>query len=346
MLQITTPFTLFQEQIAVLRAQLPGMLDARPDSIHDARIATRRVREVLPLTHEWQRSHAADDQFIRFKRMGRSLGRVRDADVRIELINYLESRVPPAAATLALVRHHQQGTRLLLMRRLVKRVERLAVERELARLAGGAWHRARFWTALTGSWRSQLRHLVAERAGAAGEAIAHATGVYFPKRTHEARIAIKKFRYAAEVAARTGVMADDGVIRELKKSQDLLGHLHDRQTLIDELKQCAAHGIGIDDAQISLVVQVAQGEIADLHGRFLKRRPQVLDCSGRAVRGLDRGALTKGACAVAGVVVVAAGIEARRRYLPPRQRALGADAVGGAVSVRVPVALPEMRTFR
>src|SRR5580765_3453317 len=191
MLQITTPLTLFHEQIDVLRAHVPRLLDGQPDSIHDARIATRRVREVLPLTHEWQRSHAADDQVIHFKRMGRSLGRVRDADVRIELINYLESRLPQAAATLVLVRHHQQRTRLALARRLVKRLERLAVEPELARLAGAAaWRRARFWTALTGSWRSELRHLVAERACGATEAIVHATGVYFPKRTHEARVAI------------------------------------------------------------------------------------------------------------------------------------------------------------
>ena len=70
MLQITTPLTLFHEQIDVLRTHVPGLLDGRLDSIHDARIATRRVRELLPLTHEWQRRHAADDLFPRFKRMG------------------------------------------------------------------------------------------------------------------------------------------------------------------------------------------------------------------------------------------------------------------------------------
>ena len=163
-----------------------------------------------------------------------------------------------------------------------------------------------------------------------------------PKRTHEARIAIKKFRYAAEVAARTGVMADDGVIRELKKSQDLLGDLHDRQTLIDELQECVAQGQGVDEAQIRDVVQMAQAEIADLHGRFLKRRSQVLACSGRALRGLDRATLTNGAYAMAGVLVVAAGIEARRRCLPSGQRALEAERVD-AVSVRVPVLLPDVR---
>ena len=64
MLQMTTPLTLFQEQIDVLRTRVPGLLDGRPESIHDARIATRRVRELLSLTHEWQRPHAVDDQFL------------------------------------------------------------------------------------------------------------------------------------------------------------------------------------------------------------------------------------------------------------------------------------------
>ena len=111
MLQIATPLALFQQQIGILRTHLPGVLDGRPDSIHGARIATRRIREVLPLTHEWQRRDIADDLFVRFKRMGRSLGRVRDADVRIELLRHLESRISSAAPSLVLMRQRQERAR-------------------------------------------------------------------------------------------------------------------------------------------------------------------------------------------------------------------------------------------
>jgi CHAD domain-containing protein len=343
MFQIVTPLTLFQQQIEMLRAQMPGVLDGRLDCIHDARIATRRIRELLPLTHEWQRRDVADDMFTRFRRMGRSLGRVRDADVGIELIKYLESRISRAAPSMVLMRQRHERTRLLLMRRLVKRFERLAVERELAQLAGGAvWHRARRWVKMTGSWRSQLRHLLAERAHGVSDAIAHASGVYFPNRTHQTRIAIKKLRYALEIAARAGVMADEPLIGDLKKSQDVLGDLHDRQMLIDELRDGAVEGDGIDGGQIRLVAQVAQAEIDDLYGRFLRRRSQLLDSCQRPLRGLDRHVMTKGACAVAGVVALAAGIEARRRRQASRQLAPEPERVA-AVSVRVPVALPQMR---
>lgn len=343
MLQIPTPLALFQEQIGILRAQTPGVRDGRPDSIHDARIATRRIREVLPLTHEWQRRDAADDVFVRFQRMGRSLGRVRDADVRIELLEYLESRISQAAPSLVLMRQRQQRERLQLMRRLVKRFERLGAERELARLAAGTpWHRARFRFTLTSSWRNELRHLLAERARAASDAVAHAGTIYFPNRTHEARIAIKKFRYAAEIAERAGVMAGEPLIRGLKKPADILGKLHDRQTLIDELNDGAVLGDGVDETQIRRVAQLVQAEIDDLYRRFLGRRSHVVDACQRTLRELDRGGVTKGACAVAGVVALAAGIEARRRRQIARQPVPVPDRAP-AVSVRVPVALPDMQ---
>src|SRR5437899_914995 len=45
------------------------------DGVHDARVVTRRIREVLPLTREWYQPIVVDDLFERFKRIGRSLGR-------------------------------------------------------------------------------------------------------------------------------------------------------------------------------------------------------------------------------------------------------------------------------
>jgi CHAD domain-containing protein len=334
---------LFQQQIESLRTSVPGVLDGRLDSIHDARIATRRLRAVLPLTHEWQRRDMARPLFTFFKRMGRSLGRVRDADAQLELLKSLESRISQAAPLVVLVRQRQENARLLLMRRLVKRFERMAVEREVARLAAGAaWHGARFWVTMTGSWRSELRHLLAERARGASDAIAQSTGVYFPSRTHQTRIAIKKFRYAAEIAARTGIMADERLIRDLKKSQDILGDLHDRQMLIDQLRGGAFQGDGIDRVQIGPVAQVAQAEIGELYGRFLGRRPQLLDSCRHALRELDRAMVTKSACAVSGIIVLAAGIEARRRHQMSRQRA-PESARMPEVSVRVPVALPDLQ---
>jgi len=342
MFESATPIALFRQQAALLQSQLPGLLDGRLDSIHDARIATRRIREALPLTHEWQHRRDADEFAARISELGRSLGRVRDADVRIELLRYFESRLPQTASSLASVRQRQEHDRLMLARKLVKRLERLGLGQELARLsAGAAWQRRRFWLAMTGAWRDQLRLLVAARAQEAGAAVAHATGVYFPNRSHAARIAIKKFRYAVEISARTGLLDDQPMLRTLKKAQDLLGELHDRQALIDELTGLAGKP-DVDAAAIALVVRVAEVEIGDLHARVLARRGEVLDACQRALRNVDRRMFTKGAYAVAGVVALAAGIEATRRHQAPRLRAADVEPVA-AVSVRVPVLLPDAR---
>lgn len=57
------------------------------------------------------------------------------------------------------------------------------------------------------------------------------------------------------------------LIRELKKSQDTLGELHDRQTLIDEWvgeSETKVKG-PIDPQQVTLFVTVAEAECRDLH---------------------------------------------------------------------------------
>ena len=335
MFQSATPIAFFQQQINILQSQMPGLLDGRLDSIHDARIATRRIREVLPLTHEWQRRHAADDLFERFKRAGRSLGKVRDADVRIELLRYLESRIPHAAPSLVLVRQRQERERLALMRRLLKRFERLGIGEELNRLSSGAeWRRSRFWVKRTGAWRQQLRHLIAERAHSASDAVVHGTGVYFPNRSHEGRIAVKKFRYAVEIGTRTGIVPDDdALIRPLKKSQDLLGEMHDRQTLIDELRAHSDPAAnGIDSEHLALVGRVAEAEIADLHARVLERRQRVIDACFAAQHAVHRRELPVRTLAVAGAVALT-GFEARRRQLQARREPTR------EVSLRIPVSV-------
>ena len=338
-----TPIAFFHQQTHRLRSHLPGVLDGRVESIHDARIATRRIREVLPLIQEQPRLQVPDDLSSRVKQMGRSLGRVRDADVRIELLRYLESRIAQAAPSLVLVRQRQERERVSLLRQLVKRLERLGVEQELARLPiDAAWQRPRFWIATNGAWRHQLRDLVAERAQAARDAVVHAGGLYFPNRAHRARIAIKQFRYAVEISALTGLLTDQPLLRTLKKAQDLLGEVHDRQTLIDELKEGRAEQTGIDARQVLLIMRVAEAEIEDRYKRVLARRHDVIEACRRAELAVQRPDMPIGWLAAAGAAVLATGLgfEARRRYKPPI-RPMTPDHSASEVSVRIPVALTD-----
>jgi CHAD domain-containing protein len=332
-----TPLHLFCREIATIRMNQAGVFDGERNSIHDARIATRRLRELLPLTYQWQRRRHADELGTMVKRMGRSLGRVRDADVRIDLLRYLEARTPHAAPSLVLARQRDERQRLTVMRKLVKRFERLGVDREFARLCRGPWRATSAWTARSGAWREPLRRRVEERSRAAADAVTYATGVYFPNRTHAARIALKKLRYSAEIALDTSMVADAELVRTLKKSQDVLGDLHDRQALIDELRQAPAREPRIDADHIQLVEQFVIAEIDALHDRYLRRRAEihhVCNAIGAAVR---RSHLMRPAAAVAGVVAIATGLEVRRRIQQHRH-----DVDAERAAVRVAVALSDI----
>ncbi len=314
MFEFVTPHRLFRTQIHTLRETLPGVLDGLDGSIHDARIATRRIREVLPLLGDRKRRKHIADLYSRFKRLGKSLGRVRDADVRVALLASLETRMPHAAPSLVVVRQQREQERLRLVRKLIKRLERLEAVRLIEMLDE---HHFTFppmlaWSGRSGrSWRRDLRFTLNERARATTEAIDYATGVYFPERAHAARIAIKKLRYALEIAHETGGGDLNAAIRELKKTQDLLGELHDRQELIDNLTQMISQEQSDAASQMALVKQVIDAECHDLHGRYLARRKEVQEiCRGRWSNGHP--VRTRALLGV-GALALSSGVYARHR---------------------------------
>jgi CHAD domain-containing protein len=273
---IVTPSTLFHTQLEALARCFPAVFEGDPSGIHNARIATRRIRELLPLiAHERRSGHPNSDLENCFKRMGRSFGRVRDTDVRVALLASLERRIPHAAPTLVIVRQQRERERLKRVRKLIKRLERLEAPRIVASLV---YRRAPLRAAMFGArgpWRRDLRTLMVARARATGEAIERATGIYFPNRTHATRIAIKRLRYAMEIANEIGHADLTAPIRDLKKSQDILGELHDREDLNVHLEAEASAATAtenVDIPHVGLVRQVLEAEIRHLHGRYLDRR--------------------------------------------------------------------------
>ena len=180
-----------------------------------------------------------------------------------------------------------------------------------------------------------LRTHVAERARGTCEAVEYATGIYFPNRVHSARIEIKKFRYATEIAVETALLDDAGVLRVLKKSQDLLGDLHDRQTLLNDLRQTAAHDARIDATHLCLVEQVVEADIADLHARYLQRRDAIRTACSAIPAAMQRPSRVGQIATVAGAVAVVTGLEARRRQR--LHRTDRSDASDAAVRIVVPL---------
>jgi CHAD domain-containing protein len=267
--------SLLDEQTSVLRTQLSSVYDGIAEAVHDSRVATRRIRELLALVPAIPGRDGERDVASGYQKMGRALGKVRDVDVQIALIRDLEVHAPETAPSMVVVRQDHERRRLKRTRRLIKTLERLDVEALLHFVGDG--HPAGLRMRLTSrGWQQQIRRLAVERSRTAFDAIAHATGVYFPRRAHSARIAIKQLRYAGEIALRTGFADMRSAISALKRGQEILGDLHDKQVLADHLTMFAKRQ-GVDKDHVELTRKVLEGEVLALHADYLCRRERLRD---------------------------------------------------------------------
>jgi hypothetical protein len=86
-----------RDQLSALAACLPGIREGEDKAIHDARVATRRLRETLALAHTNLESEELQDILELIHRAGRALGDARDPDVAQRLLTDIENRLPAAA---------------------------------------------------------------------------------------------------------------------------------------------------------------------------------------------------------------------------------------------------------
>ena len=309
MLGTVTPQSLLREQVSLLQNQAPALLDGGVEGVHAARIATRRIRELLPLTAEWHPPDVVDSLYRRFRAIGRALGRVRDADVRILLLKHLEPRIPSAASALVSVRQQQERRRLELIRKLIKQIEHNGLFELMREAVPGRRVSTGFAAASSRRWRQQLRSILSERAESAIDAVRHATGVYFPHRAHSARIAIKKLRYVLEIAEATRTFRTTEAIADLKKAQDILGDLHDRQVLLGKLADAVPLSDGAGSVeQIGLVARVVEADMYDLHARYLARRSRVVAVADGARRLKSDRRVPTPLIIAAGAIAVSSGL--------------------------------------
>jgi CHAD domain-containing protein len=168
--------------------------------------------------------------------LGRALGRAREEDEALRLVDEIERRSPAAAAAAAALRARLLLRQLRLRRRLIKTIESLDLE-IMDRLRGAARRQSGFpRRSATAPFRSALREAIGRGAEAAERRVHHAAGVYFPNRAHRARIAIKKLRYLAELLDRHERVRRPAV-RALRNAQEALGSIHDREMLLGRLAE-------------------------------------------------------------------------------------------------------------
>lgn len=258
---------------------LHGLESADSKSVHQARVASRRLRELLPVLQ--LESHTAVKLGRRLRGITQTLGPVREADVLLTLIAELEDRHEGTdSAALAQVAAHVRSRR----HRAAERATNKATIGEYRRLSKKLERAARFVEeGQTGThpgrgWQWALEARVARRAAALAASMKSAGAVYLPERLHAVRIALKKLRYAVELNEQAAARKRSPERRRLKRVQDMLGRLHDLQVLLDHVRQAHATAPNPDVTsrrQFDRLVRHLEDDCRRIHARYMRERPKL-----------------------------------------------------------------------
>jgi CHAD domain-containing protein len=262
---------LIGQRLAALRRTLPGARKGDVHAVHQTRVATRRLREALPIV---AKGRTARKLRRMARRLTRTLGPVRELDVALLTLDEFAGDVPRSAITC--LRRSVTDERRRLHAELVRRIDRCDFDK-LQRKALAA---ARDGKAPRATLRHE-RRIAAARTRAARRAahlrvtIENAAGMYLPDRLHEVRIAVKKLRYALEVARELSGSRATARIETLKRMQDLLGRMHDLEVLIARTRaiqgSAGAPALRVSAALDGLVRRL-ETECRQLHGRYIASR--------------------------------------------------------------------------
>jgi CHAD domain-containing protein len=275
---------LVRRRLLALFRYLPGAQAGDVGSLHRARVASRRLRELLPIL-ALERGGAQRLRLRRpLRRVTRSLGPVRELDVTLDLLAEPEFRGAPGPAA-GLVRAGVSRARIARRERMLARVAHLDLKpvdmelRTLAQTMSGLRNDRR--------WRAALAARLVRRATALRDRIREAGALYAPEALHRARVATKKLRYALEVADESGAAACGAPVRMLKRTQNALGELHDFQVLAlhvrDADAQVAVPSKGQARALAALGDEVDRKCRAQ-HARYLKLAPKAAEVCDSVLR--------------------------------------------------------------
>jgi CHAD domain-containing protein len=268
---------LLQRRARELRRHLPGAATGDVTALHQARVASRRLRETVPVLATGVSGGKAGRVRRKVRRLTRALGAVRELDVAVKILDELARRERLPRTALEQVRGHvlaERDRRREVMFERLKGVDVEKLGRRLSTLAGALQHSD------SGEWRTALAARLAKRSVRLAAAMGDAGQIYQPERLHRVRIAAKKLRYALEIAAETRSAAATSLVRLLKRVQDDLGRLHDLNVLEAHVAAVQADPPANRQAPaggLDVIGQALEAECRHLHARYLAAAPTVLE---------------------------------------------------------------------
>ena len=270
---------------------LPGAALCVPGAVHDARVATRRLREALPVVARGKKGKAL---LKAVRKITRALGPVRELDVALTTLAEFGASRAISRDSITRVKAAIAEERQPLCDRLPKRLERQDIKTLGQRVTDQAT--VPLTAVETRALFTKVDERCARRAVRLRAAIEDAAGIYLPDRLHAVRIGVKKLRYAVELsqdlrnarrAPRTpGTPRTSGSgkaastrLRILRQTQDLLGRMNELEVLIARMRALqgtsTVTGLSVS-ADLDDLVRRIENECRVLHGQYMASRENLL----------------------------------------------------------------------
>lgn len=278
----SAPDRLIAPRRAALAAALPAALAGDVTGVHQARVASRRLREVVPVV-------AADDALDRAARRAiravtRALGPVRELDVSRQWYATIAATTPLGPGAHATLDRGLVSARAAAMRTAVRVLTPARLQTLMTAIDAIA--------AAAGPSRPEIVAVVggriARRAAGLEAGLAALGTLYSAERLHAVRIAVKQLRYALEVAGELRTRATAADRRALRSAQDLLGQAHDLHVLGALVRQAGARVVGRSRTAARDLRRLSRdidARCRALHGTFLGQRRQLAALAARVGRG-------------------------------------------------------------
>jgi CHAD domain-containing protein len=259
---------LLARRAAALKRHISGGVDGDAHGVHQARVASRRLREALPVLTSGVKGTKAGKARGKIRRLTRALGAVRELDVTLHVLDDLTARDSLPRQALEEVRAHvvvERDERRTVMLKRISQVNLAKLDRRLEAVAEALAESD------SEAWRDALGSRLMKRGKALTSAIGTAGRMYSPEHLHAVRIAAKKLRYAMELALDAGVTAAAKPLAIVKRTQNTLGHLHDLQVLQTHVSavQAAPKARTLPDGGLEIIGRELESQCRHLHARYV-----------------------------------------------------------------------------
>ena len=256
---------------------MPAVQEGDEISVHQARVASRRLREALPVLGATADDAALDRAGKRVRRITRALGPVRELDVTLSLLAELETKGAAPKRAIARVRKAVVEERLKRRHAMLQEIKPSRLEKLRKRLVKVAAPETRKEPTRTAIHEAEVK--AAERARKLRAAIDEAGSMYLADRLHRVRIEAKKLRYALEIHRELTRSRSTARLNRLKTQQDLLGRVHDLEVLIERTREVQA-SLPAENrramGELNRLIRALESECREGHATYMHGRDQLI----------------------------------------------------------------------